>query len=197
MLMRTTHNLAEGAGAAGLAGLLALREELAGKTVAVILSGSNIDAATLRRVVTGELEPASQECAHAHSEVGARVEARALRLLESTQGGNNHDVPQTRWSRCDRWTHLRAPQARRPDEHRELQAERPRPDGKPQGQGTRHPLAGRVAPARRRRPGGVENGQGVRRRSSARMSPATAAVATATAAAAAVRRDAASSAPSA
>ena len=55
MLLRTTHNLAEGAGAAGLAGLLALRGELAGKTVAIVLSGSNIDAATLRRVMTGEL----------------------------------------------------------------------------------------------------------------------------------------------
>jgi threonine dehydratase len=54
-LMRATHNLAEGAGAAGLAGLGKLRDELAGKTVAIILSGSNIDAATLRRVVTCEL----------------------------------------------------------------------------------------------------------------------------------------------
>jgi len=53
--LRTTHNLAEGAGAAGLAGLLALRDELAGKTVAVILSGSNIDAETLRRVVAREI----------------------------------------------------------------------------------------------------------------------------------------------
>jgi len=51
LLIRTTHNLAEGAGAAGVAGLLALRDELAGKTVAVILSGANIDAATLRRVL--------------------------------------------------------------------------------------------------------------------------------------------------
>lgn len=51
MLIRTTHNLAEGAGAAGLAGLVALREQLAGKTVAVVLSGSNIDTATLRRVL--------------------------------------------------------------------------------------------------------------------------------------------------
>jgi threonine dehydratase len=51
MLLRTTHNLAEGAGAAGLAGLVQLREQLAGKTVAVVLSGSNIDAATLRRVL--------------------------------------------------------------------------------------------------------------------------------------------------
>ena len=55
VLLRTTHNLAEGAGAAGLAGLFALREELAGKTVAIVLSGSNIDAPTLRRVLTGDL----------------------------------------------------------------------------------------------------------------------------------------------
>jgi threonine dehydratase len=55
LMIRATHNLAEGAGAAGLAGLLALREQLAGKTVAIVLSGSNIDADTLRRVVTGEL----------------------------------------------------------------------------------------------------------------------------------------------
>lgn len=51
MLMRTTHNLAEGAGAAGLAGLISLAPQLAGKTVAIVLSGSNIDAATLRRVL--------------------------------------------------------------------------------------------------------------------------------------------------
>lgn len=55
LYIRTTHNLAEGAGAAGLAGLGKLRDELAGKTVAVILSGSNIDAATLRRVVSCEI----------------------------------------------------------------------------------------------------------------------------------------------
>ena len=51
ILLRTTHNLAEGAGAAGLAGLIALREQLAGKTVAIVLSGANIDAATLRTVL--------------------------------------------------------------------------------------------------------------------------------------------------
>jgi threonine dehydratase len=51
ILLRTTHNLAEGAGAAGLAGLLALREQLAGKTVAIVISGSNIDETTLRRVI--------------------------------------------------------------------------------------------------------------------------------------------------
>jgi threonine dehydratase len=55
VLIRTTHNLAEGAGAAGLAGLLAMREQLAGKTVAIILSGSNIDEQTLGRVLAREL----------------------------------------------------------------------------------------------------------------------------------------------
>jgi threonine dehydratase len=55
LYVRTTHNLAEGAGAAGLAGLTKLRAELAGKTVAVILSGSNIDVETLRRVMSREL----------------------------------------------------------------------------------------------------------------------------------------------
>ncbi len=55
LLIRTTHNLAEGAGAAGLAGLLKLRDLLAGKTVGIVLSGANIDAATLRRVLAGEI----------------------------------------------------------------------------------------------------------------------------------------------
>jgi len=55
MLIRTTHNLAEGAGAAGLAGLVALGPKLAGKSVAIVLSGSNIDAVTLRRVMNHEL----------------------------------------------------------------------------------------------------------------------------------------------
>lgn len=55
LLLRTTHNLAEGAGAAGLAGLAQLAPRLSGKRVGVILSGGNIDQATLRRVVSGEL----------------------------------------------------------------------------------------------------------------------------------------------
>jgi threonine dehydratase len=54
LLLRTTHNLAEGAGAAGLAGLRAL-DALRGKICAVVLSGSNIDGETLKRVMTGEL----------------------------------------------------------------------------------------------------------------------------------------------
>ncbi len=54
-LVGTTHNLVEGAAAAGLAGLVRLREELAGQRVAVVLTGSNIDSATLCRVLTGKL----------------------------------------------------------------------------------------------------------------------------------------------
>jgi threonine dehydratase len=52
-LIRTTHNLVEGAGAAGLAGLLriAATGRLDGKTVAIVLSGANIDLATLRTVL--------------------------------------------------------------------------------------------------------------------------------------------------
>lgn len=55
LVLRTTHNLAEGAGAASFAGLRLLRDRLAGRKVAVVLSGSNIDAETLRRVVDGEI----------------------------------------------------------------------------------------------------------------------------------------------
>jgi threonine dehydratase len=55
LIIHCTHNLAEGAGAAGLAGLMALRETLHGKKVAVILSGGNVDQATLRKVVNHEI----------------------------------------------------------------------------------------------------------------------------------------------
>ena len=55
VLLRATHNLAEGAGATGLAGLLALREALAGKSVGICISGGNIDQETLRRVLCREI----------------------------------------------------------------------------------------------------------------------------------------------
>ena len=51
LLLSLTHNLAEPAGAAALAALLSEREKMAGKTVAVILSGGNADAANLRALV--------------------------------------------------------------------------------------------------------------------------------------------------
>jgi threonine dehydratase len=55
LLLRTTHSLVEGAGAAGLAGLMAAADALAGRTVGIVLSGANIDQPTLRRVLNGEL----------------------------------------------------------------------------------------------------------------------------------------------
>jgi threonine dehydratase len=55
LALRTTHNLAEGAAAAPFAGLRLLRDRLAGRSVGVIFSGSNIDQATLRRVLAHEI----------------------------------------------------------------------------------------------------------------------------------------------
>jgi threonine dehydratase len=55
MLLRTTHSLVEGAGATGLAGLLKLRERLAGQRVGVVLSGGNIDQQTLQRVLNNDI----------------------------------------------------------------------------------------------------------------------------------------------
>lgn len=52
-ILRTTHNLAEGAGAAAVAGLAKLRETLRGRKVAAVLSGGNIDSPTLLRVLSG------------------------------------------------------------------------------------------------------------------------------------------------
>ena len=46
-----SHNLAEGAGAAPLAALLQEKEKMAGRKVAVILSGGNVDTEVYRRVL--------------------------------------------------------------------------------------------------------------------------------------------------
>src|SRR5262252_7248741 len=51
---RNTHNVAEGAGAAALAGLMQERARMAGRRVAVILSGGNVDASVYRRILAGE-----------------------------------------------------------------------------------------------------------------------------------------------
>jgi threonine dehydratase len=55
LYLSAAHNLAEGAGAAGLAGLRKLAPELAGRTVGIVLCGGNIDAETLRRVILREI----------------------------------------------------------------------------------------------------------------------------------------------
>jgi threonine dehydratase len=51
LLLRLTHNLAEGAGAAATAAAFQLRERLAGKTVVGVLSGGNLDVRELRHIL--------------------------------------------------------------------------------------------------------------------------------------------------
>jgi threonine dehydratase len=51
---RSTHNIAEGAGAAPLAALMQEREQMAGRKVAVILTGGNIDTDWYLQVLRGE-----------------------------------------------------------------------------------------------------------------------------------------------
>jgi threonine dehydratase len=51
LALRGTHNLAEGAGAASLAAAVKLRGALEGKKVVCVMSGGNIDQATLARVL--------------------------------------------------------------------------------------------------------------------------------------------------
>jgi threonine dehydratase len=55
LILRTTHSLVEGAGVAGVAALLRLRDTLAGQRVGLVFSGANIDEVTLRRVVNREI----------------------------------------------------------------------------------------------------------------------------------------------
>ena len=54
LLFRTTHNLAEGAGAAGLAALTGEKNRWRGRRAAAILSGGNIDSNWYRLVLAGE-----------------------------------------------------------------------------------------------------------------------------------------------
>jgi threonine dehydratase len=51
LALETTHNLAEGAGAAALAAAVKLRDRLRGKRVVCVMSGGNIDRATLTRIL--------------------------------------------------------------------------------------------------------------------------------------------------
>ena len=51
LLLRVTHNLAEGAGAATTAAAFEMRSKLAGKTVVAVLSGGNLDLRELARIL--------------------------------------------------------------------------------------------------------------------------------------------------
>jgi threonine dehydratase len=59
LALRTTHNLAEGAGAASLAAAVKLRSRLRGRKVVCVMSGGNIDRATLARVLEAPDAPAA------------------------------------------------------------------------------------------------------------------------------------------
>jgi len=48
-----THNLAEGAGAAGLAGALKEQQQLQGKRIGIVLTGGNVDREMYERVLAG------------------------------------------------------------------------------------------------------------------------------------------------
>jgi len=52
LALRATHNLAEGAGAAPLMAALKCRDQWRGKKIVCVMSGGNIDAATLRRILS-------------------------------------------------------------------------------------------------------------------------------------------------
>jgi threonine dehydratase len=54
VMLRTTHNMPEPAGAAALAGLLQERELQRGRRVAVVLTGGNLDAPLLAQVLAGQ-----------------------------------------------------------------------------------------------------------------------------------------------
>jgi threonine dehydratase len=51
LALETTHNLAEGAGGAALAAAVKLQDRLRGKRVVCVMSGGNIDRATLMRIL--------------------------------------------------------------------------------------------------------------------------------------------------
>jgi threonine dehydratase len=54
LALRTTHNLAEGAGGASLAAAMKLRDRFAGRKIVCVMSGGNIDRAKLARVLSAE-----------------------------------------------------------------------------------------------------------------------------------------------
>ncbi len=57
ILHRTTHNTAEPAGAIALAGALSERQRIAGRRVAVVITGGNVDADVFASILNGEPGP--------------------------------------------------------------------------------------------------------------------------------------------
>src|SRR5687767_12572183 len=61
LALRSTHNLAEGAGGASLAAAMKLRDQLPGKKVVCVMTGGNITAETLRDILAYEKTPGSED----------------------------------------------------------------------------------------------------------------------------------------
>ena len=55
LILSTTHNVVEGAGAMGVVGAMKLKERLTGKRVAVAFCGGNLDSAVLKRILNREM----------------------------------------------------------------------------------------------------------------------------------------------
>ena len=55
LILSSTHQLVEGAGAIGLAGAVKLSSQLQGKSVGVVFCGANMDSGVLRRILNREL----------------------------------------------------------------------------------------------------------------------------------------------
>jgi threonine dehydratase len=60
VLYQDTHNLAEGAGAAALAGALAERKQLQGKRIGIVLTGGNVDGDMYQSVLAGTFQGQSK-----------------------------------------------------------------------------------------------------------------------------------------
>jgi threonine dehydratase len=54
-LYHDTHNVAEGAGAAALAGALKEKSQIKGKRIGIVLTGGNVDTEMYAKVLAGEL----------------------------------------------------------------------------------------------------------------------------------------------
>ncbi len=95
-------SLAEGAGAAGLAALLARPDLFSGRTVGLVLCGGNIDARLLASVMVRELERADRIISFRMTasdrpgvlgQVAGRLGALGANILEVSHGRLHLDVP--------------------------------------------------------------------------------------------------------
>jgi threonine dehydratase len=66
LALRTTHNLAEGAGSASLMAAIKMRDQLQGQKVACVMSGGNLDTAVLRRILANGSQDSSGLAACLH-----------------------------------------------------------------------------------------------------------------------------------